>query len=94
VDGGGVTSKMSKKTPTPPEKKSPTPAGKKSPAAPVGGAGGSETPGGSQPFPEADPGEPNKNKVTPDCASIDVTQVLTMSQLLQYFVHAQNLDED
>ena len=63
---GGVTSKMSK------DKKTPTPVGKKSPAAAVGTGGGGETPS-SQPFPEADPNDPNKHKVTPDCASIDMT---------------------
>ena len=54
------------------DKKTPTPdkAGKKSPAATVGTGG--ETPG-SQPFPEADPENPNAHKVTPDCASIEMT---------------------
>ena len=60
---------------------------KKSPAA-----AGSDTP--ADVFPEFDPNEPNKYKVTPDCASIEMSSVLTMSQMLQYFVHAQNLDEE
>ena len=45
-------------------------------------------------FPESDPANPNKNKITPDCAHIDLGHVLTMSELLKYFVYAQNLDEE
>ena len=32
--------------------------------------------------------------MTPDCAHIDLAHVLTMSELLKYFVYAQNLDEE
>ena len=83
------TSKLSKQKGTPSDKEK-------------GGAGGKKTPGGTaadsdpnaQEYPEADPANPNKNKITPDCASIDLAHVLTMSELLKYFVHAQNLDEE
>ena len=82
-------SKLSKQKGTPSEKEK-------------GGGGGKKTPGGTvvaedpsaQEFPEADPANPNKNKITPDCAHIDLAHVLTMSELLKYFVHAQNLDEE
>ena len=39
-------------------------------------------------FPAFDPTAPNKNKVTPDCASIEMSGVVTMSELLKYFVLA------
>lgn len=45
-------------------------------------------------FPELDPANPNKSKVTPDCAHIDLATVLTMSELLKYFIHSNNLDEE
>ena len=61
----GVTSKLTKKS-------TPAAAGKKTPAAAVGTGGGGETPS-NQPFPEADPADPNKNKVTPDCAFLDMS---------------------
>ena len=77
-------SKTSKKgTPTPPEK------GKKTPAA----GGATEDPL-SQEFPEADPENPNKHKVTPDCACLEMSQILNMTQLKEHFVHASNLDEE
>ena len=44
-------------------------------------------------MPEVDPTDPNKNKVVPDCASLDLTTIRTMSQLLKYFVHADTLDD-
>jgi hypothetical protein len=58
------------------------PGAKKVPVA----SGGTDTPAGA--FPEFDPSDPNKYKVTPDCASIEMSSVLTMSQMLQFFVHA------
>lgn len=48
----------------------------------------------TQDFPASDPGDPNKNKVTPDCAHIQMSGIQTMSQMLNYFVHAANLEED
>ena len=44
-------------------------------------------------FPEADPSDPNKHKVVPHCASLDLTTIRTMSQMLQYFSHADNFDD-
>lgn len=49
---------------------------------------------GTLDFPAADPNDPNKNKVTPDCAHIQMSGIQTMSEMLNYFVHAANLDED
>lgn len=45
-------------------------------------------------YPEFDAAEPNKNKVTPDCANIELSSVLTMSEMLKFFTHANNLDEE
>jgi len=45
-------------------------------------------------FPAFDPAEPNKNKVTPDCVSLELSNVQTMSEMLQYFIHANNLEEE
>lgn len=67
-----------------PKKKVSTPADKK------------KTPedAGAQDFPAADPNDPNKNKVTPDCAHIQMSGIQTMSEMLNYFVHAANVEED
>ena len=67
-----------------------TPGDKKK--TPKGEQAGEET--GAQDFPAADPNDPNKNKVTPDCAHIQMCGIQTMSQLWNYFVHAANLEED
>ena len=48
----------------------------------------------NQDFPVQDANDPNKNKVTPDCAHVQMNSIQTMSQLLKYFVHATNLEED
>ena len=45
-------------------------------------------------YPEFDAAEPNKSKVTPDCANIELSSVLTMSEMLKFFTHANNLDEE
>ena len=60
-------------------------------AAKPGGTPGIFTPGE---FPAFDPSDPNKHKVTPDCASIELSTITTMSELLSYFVHANNLGEE
>lgn len=41
-------------------------------------AAGSETPE-DVPFPEFDPENPEKNKITPDCASVSMGKIQTMS---------------
>lgn len=62
-------SKTSKKgTPTPPDKGKKTPATGTAIEDPL-----------NQDFPEADPENPNKNKVTPDCACLEMTQILNMT---------------
>jgi len=45
-------------------------------------------------LPEADSTQPNKLKTTPDCASVELGQLQSMSEMLQYFVHADNLEEE
>lgn len=64
-DNEGVTSKMTKKS-------TPAAPGKKTPAAAAGASAGGETPS-QLPFPEADPSDPNKHKVTPDCAVVEMS---------------------
>ena len=45
-------------------------------------------------FPDYDAGDPNRNKLTPDCANIELSTVNTLSEMLQYFIHADNLEEE
>ena len=45
-------------------------------------------------FPEFDKEEPNKHKVTPDCVNLNMPRITTMSEMLQFFILAQNLEED
>lgn len=81
-------SKVSKKgTPTPAQEK----GGKKTPAGARDLAADDPA---SQEFPEADPENPNKHRCTPDCAALEMSQMLTMSQVKDHFVHASNLDEE
>ena len=47
-----------------------------------------------QQFPDFDPSNPNKNKATPHCVQIDVNGTKTMSEILEYFLHADSLGSD
>lgn len=93
-DNNASASAVSEKKDAPKDakgKKTPTPAkdNKKTPGA----SSNLDTPL-NQEFPAFDPENPNKNKVTPDCAAITMSQIQTMSQLLNYFVHSRNIDEE
>lgn len=94
-DNNGSASAVSEKKAADPKeakgKKTPTPAKDKK-ATPVT-TSNLDTPH-NQEFPAFDPENPNKNKVTPDCAAITMSQIQTMSQLLNYFVHSRNIDEE
>ena len=48
----------------------------------------------SDSLPAFDPQNPNKHKLTPDCATVETSGIATMSELIQYFVHADTLDEE
>lgn len=88
VEGDGVGSPSTDQQEKPDAKKKvPTPADKKKTPK------GAETEASAEDFPAADPNDPNKNKVTPDCAHLQMSGIQTMSQMLNYFVHAANLDE-
>ena len=50
--------------------------------------------GTSDSLPAFDAANPNKYKVTPDCATIESSGINTMSELVKYFVHADSQDEE
>ena len=72
---------------------------KKKPVTPV--KGGKKAPEAPTPnntnkmdFPEFDPKEPNKNKITPDCVNLNMPRITTMSEMLKFFVHAHSLEDE
>lgn len=77
-----------------PAKETPSKQGKKPASKGDKNKSTPETADGPNQFPTFDPNEPNKHKVTPDCAHIDLSQMETMSEMLKYFLHADNLDEE